>query len=111
MFICCCVILGLDSSGGQQNQTNFEQYGESINFLRGIVLDITGTNDSKQTSRTEPCILRSPINDQEYFSVSIYLVSLDVKECLNNRALLSIIMKIVIRLQSSETISISIPII
>ena len=83
MFICCCVILGLDSSGGQQNQTNFEQYGESINFLHGTMPDTTGTNDSEKTSRKELCILRNPITAKEYFSVSIYL-SVDVKECLNN---------------------------
>ena len=85
MFICCCVILGLDSRGGQQNQTNLKQYGESINFLRGNMPDITGTNDSEQSSRRELCILRNPLTDKEYFSVSIYLVSVDVKECLNYR--------------------------
>ena len=83
MFICCCVILGLDSRDGQQNQTNLEQYGESINFLRGTVPDVTGTNDNEKTSRTELCILRNQITAKEYFSVSIYL-SVDVKECLNN---------------------------
>ena len=83
MFICCCVILGLDSSGGQQNQTNLEQYGESINFLRGTMPDTTETNDSEKTSRKELCILRNPITAEGDFSVSIYL-SVDVKECLNN---------------------------
>ena len=102
MFICCCVVLGFDSRGGQQNQTNFEQYGESINFLRGTMPDITGTNDSEKTSRTELCILRNPITAKEYFSVSIYLVSVDVKECPNNGSHLSKIVKIVIRLQSSK---------
>ena len=80
MFICCCVVLGFDSRGGQQNQTNFEQYGESFNFPRGTMPDITGTNDSEKTSRKELCILRYPISDKEYFSASIYLASVDVKE-------------------------------
>ena len=97
MFICCCVILGLDSRGGQQNQTNFEQYGEAINFLRGTMPDTTGTNDSEKTSGTELCILRNPITAKQYFSVSIYL-SVDVKECLNNLSHLSKIVKIVIML-------------
>ena len=102
MFICCCVILGLDSSGGQQNQTNFEQYGESINFLRGTMpYTTTGTNDSAKTSRTELCFFRYPITPKDYFSVSIYL-SVDVKECLNNGSHLSKIVKSVIRLQISE---------
>ena len=58
------------------------------------MLDITGKNDSNQTSRRERCISRNPITDQEYFSVSIYLVSVDLKECRNNRTRLSIIMRI-----------------
>ena len=44
--------------------------------------DITGTNDSEKTSRKELCILRYPISDKEYFSASIYLASVDVKESL-----------------------------
>ena len=100
MFICCCVILGLDSSGGQQNQTNFEQYGESINFLRGTMPDLSGTNDGKKNFKNRT--LRNPITDKEYFSVSIYPVSVDVKECPNNGSHLSKIVKIVIRLQSSK---------
>ena len=72
MFICCWVILGLDSRDGQQNQTNLKQYGESINFLRGTMPDITGTSDSQQSPTRELCILRNPLTDKEYFSVSIY---------------------------------------
>ena len=45
--------------------------------------DITGTNDSEKTSRTELCILRNPVTAKEYFSTSIYL-SVDVMECLKN---------------------------
>ena len=46
--------------------------------------------------------LGNPITAKEYFSVSIYLVSVDVKECPNNGSHLSKFVKIVIRLQSSE---------
>ena len=86
-------------AGNKTKQTSSNMVSQ-LTFCAGPCL--TGTNDSEKTSRTELCILRNPITAKEYFSVSIYLVSVDVKECSDNGSHLSKIVKIVIRLQSSK---------
>ena len=71
-------------AGNKTKQTSSNMVSQ-LTFCAGPCLIQLEQMIAKKTSRTELCILRNPITAKEYFSVSIYLVSVDVKECLNYR--------------------------